>query len=121
MIVKIKWPDGYMLIDMSKFFPTTQERARKLFKVMRLDYATDFEPVRRWLEEQQQLALMRVSDLKAMADIFKDKWFENNYWYGDCVANEKKYSQMQKEIAKKEKEAKQYQSYISLFDKIVRL
>ena len=127
MIVKIEWLNngglkGSMTVDISKFFPTTKMRAKKLFKIMTMDICgTDFKPVRDWLEEQLESALIDAKGLKAMADVFKDEWFENNLWYGDCVANEKKYKYMQKEIVKKEKEAEQYQSYIDSFDKIVRL
>lgn len=127
MIVKIEWLNngglkGSMTVDISKFFPTTKTRAKKLFKIMTMDICgTDFKPVRDWLEEQWESALIDARGLKAMVDVFKDEWFENNLWYGDCVANEKKYKYMQKEIAKKEKDIEQYQSYIDSFDKILRL
>lgn len=121
MIIKIQWNTGNMVVDLDKFFPTTQRRAIALFRLMHNDVQSDWENVREYFVGKVEAYNKHADQVQHELNELEAKYLdEDGYWMGDCVGNEKKAKAWTSDIRMNRKEAIRYKKYIDLFDVYVR-
>ena len=69
-IIKISWDSGYYALIPEKFFPTTMEKTRKVFKLMLADPAwgdAEIKELLQYFQERRDRAVKSAAENRAMS------------------------------------------------------
>lgn len=69
-IIKISWDSGYYALIPEKFFPTTMEKTRKVFKLMLADTAwgdAEIKELLQYFQERRDRAVKSAAENRAMS------------------------------------------------------
>lgn len=69
-IIRISWDSGYYALILEKFFPTTMEKTRKIFKLMLADPAwgdAEIKELLQYFQERRDRAVKSAAENRAMS------------------------------------------------------
>ena len=123
-IIKISWDSGYYALVPEKFFPTTMEKTRKVFKLMIADPAwgdAEINELLAYFAERRKIsAELEVKKRSKSVEILSDCRFTSTYVHKNSPAYENWLKQKQEgqELAR---EATKHKREVEYFTKAVCL